>query len=92
MFASYEWPTAECIVDHEGGWGAPVYNHAGSGAAGPFQWMPSTWPSVSAAAGYAGWSVLNIEANVGSAAHYAHSHADKWYPWRAFASYYCPGW
>lgn len=45
-----------------------VYNLAGSGAVGVFQFMPGTWVWASRRSGYAGYPATDIEANIWTAA------------------------
>jgi peptidoglycan hydrolase CwlO-like protein len=69
---------ALCVGYHESRYNPDAVN-ASSGAAGVFQFMPETWGSMSAAAGYQGDSVFDAGANVTVAAwtvaHYG------WSPW-----------
>ena len=44
-----------------------VANYQGSGAIGPAQFKPSTFYANAPSAGYAGWSIWDAEANVGTA-------------------------
>jgi peptidoglycan hydrolase CwlO-like protein len=59
--------TAMCVASHESGFRPNAVN-ASSGAAGVFQFLPSTWASMSAAAGWQGSSALDADANVAVAA------------------------
>lgn len=56
-----------------------------SGAAGLFQFLPSTWASTAPSAGYAGASVFDPEANIASAAWLANRYQELgyyfWQPW-----------
>lgn len=56
-----------------------------SGAAGLFQFLPSTWASASPQAGYGGSSALDPEANIATAAwlanHYQGLGYDYWHAW-----------
>jgi hypothetical protein len=70
---------ALCVAQRESNFDPLVVNPA-TGAAGVFQFMPSTWASLSDLAGRSGASVFNARANVAVAAwtvaHYG------WHPWR----------
>ena len=73
---------ALCIAERESNFDPLVVNPA-TGAAGVFQFMPSTWASLSQMAGWSGASVFDARANVAVAAwtvaHYG------WHPWRSVA-------
>jgi peptidoglycan hydrolase CwlO-like protein len=75
---------ALAILDCESN-GDPNAHNPYSGAAGLFQFLPSTWASTSPQAGFAGASVFDAEANIGSAAwlgnYYASRGQDFWRPW-----------
>jgi Transglycosylase SLT domain len=74
---------ALCIAERESNFDPLVVNPA-TGAAGVFQFMPSTWASLSVMAGWGGASVFDARANVAVAAwtvaHYG------WHPWRSVAA------
>jgi predicted nucleic acid-binding Zn-ribbon protein len=73
---------ALCVAERESNFDPLVVNPA-TGAAGVFQFMPSTWASLSEMAGWSGASVFDARANVAVAAwtvaHYG------WHPWRSVA-------
>jgi hypothetical protein len=73
---------ALCVAERESNFDPLVVNPA-TGAAGVFQFMPSTWASLSQMAGWSGASVFDARANVAVAAwtvaHYG------WHPWRSVA-------
>ena len=73
---------ALCVAERESNFDPLAVNTA-TGAAGVFQFMPSTWASLSALAGRGGASVYDARANVAVAAwtvaHYG------WHPWRSAA-------
>jgi uncharacterized protein YlxW (UPF0749 family) len=84
-FASLGSRTTEralCVAQRESNFDPLVVNPA-TGAAGVFQFMPSTWASLSDLAGRSGASVFDARANVAVAAwtvaHYG------WHPWRSVA-------
>ncbi|HLU31549.1 MAG TPA: transglycosylase SLT domain-containing protein [Acidimicrobiia bacterium] len=56
-----------------------------SGASGLFQFLPATWATVSESAGFAGASVFDGAANIGTAAwlssYYEGRGSDPWTPW-----------
>ncbi len=56
--------------------GNPAAVNASSGATGLFQFIPSTWGWASPAAGWAGYSATNAEANIASAAWLVQSSLD----------------
>lgn len=72
------------IIDCESN-GDPNAHNPYSGAGGLFQFLPSTWETTSPAAGYAGYSVFDPEANVASAAWLANRYQelgyDYWHAW-----------
>lgn len=72
------------IIDCESN-GDPDALNPYSGAAGLFQFLPSTWESTSPSAGFGGASVFDPEANVGSAAWLANRYEQLgyyyWHPW-----------
>lgn len=56
-----------------------------SGAAGLFQFLPSTWATTAPLAGFAGYSALDPEANIASAAWLANRYQELGYPyWTAW--------
>lgn len=73
---------ALCVAERESNFDPLVVNRA-TGAAGVFQFIPSTWASLSGLAGRSGASVFDARANVAVAAwtvaHYG------WHPWRSAA-------
>ena len=74
---------AFCVAERESNFEPLVVNPA-TGAAGVFQFIPSTWASLSQLAGQSGASVFDARANVSVAAwtvaHYG------WHPWRSVAA------
>jgi len=72
------------IIDCESN-GDPNALNPYSGAAGLFQFLPSTWESTSPNAGFGGASVFDPEANIGSAAWLANRYQQLgyyyWHPW-----------
>lgn len=72
------------IIDCESN-GDPNALNPYSGAAGLFQFLPSTWESTSPKAGFEGASVFDPEANIGSAAWLANRYSQLgyyyWHPW-----------
>ena len=58
-----------------------VPNARGSGASGVFQFMPRTWAWAAPAAGWAGYSVWDVEANVATALWLMAR--NQWRHWRA---------
>jgi septal ring factor EnvC (AmiA/AmiB activator) len=72
------------IIDCESNGDAEAVNPY-SGAAGLFQFLPSTWASTSPQAGYGGSSALDPEANIATAAwlagHYQSLGYDYWHAW-----------
>lgn len=75
---------ALAVMDCESN-GDPNAHNPYSGAAGLFQFLPSTWASTSPQAGFAGASVYDPEANIASAAwlgnYYESRGNDFWRPW-----------
>ena len=73
---------ALCVAERESNFDPLAVNPA-TGAAGVFQFIPSTWASLSALAGRGGTSVFDARSNVAVAAwtvaHYG------WHPWRSAA-------
>lgn len=68
------------VIDCESGGDPNAYNPA-SGAAGLFQFLPETWQSASAAAGWAGASVFDPEANIAVAAWLVAGSSPPWSQW-----------
>ncbi len=72
------------IIDCESN-GNPNAENPYSGAAGLFQFLPSTWATTAPSAGYAGASVFDPEANIASAAWLANRYQELgyyfWQPW-----------
>lgn len=66
-------------------YGDPGAYNPYSGASGLFQFLPSTWATVSPRAGFGGASVFDAEANIGTAAwltdYYASRGSDPWAAW-----------
>lgn len=66
-------------------YGDPNAYNPYSGASGLFQFLPSTWATVSPRAGFGGASVFDPEANIGTAAwltgYYASKGSDPWSAW-----------
>jgi hypothetical protein len=75
--------TALCVAERESGFDPLAVNPA-TEASGLFQFIPSTWDSLSRLAGWGGASVFDARANASVAAwtvaHYG------WHPWRSVAS------
>ena len=59
-----------------------VPNRQGSGASGIYQFMPGTWRAKSWQAGWGGWSVWDVEANVATAMFVMGVQRELWH-WRA---------
>jgi hypothetical protein len=74
--------TALCVAERESNFD-PLAVNPSTGAAGVFQFIPSTWASLSELAGRGGASVFDARSNVAVAAwtvaHYG------WHPWRSAA-------
>jgi soluble lytic murein transglycosylase-like protein len=72
------------VIQCESNGDAGAYNPY-SGASGLFQFLPGTWATVSPRAGFAGASVFDGEANIGTAAwlsnYYESRGASPWSPW-----------
>lgn len=72
------------IIDCESN-GNPNAENPYSGAAGLFQFLPSTWASTAPKAGYSGASAFDPEANIASAAWLANRYSELgyyfWQPW-----------
>ena len=83
-FPSNRVEEALAVLDCESN-GDPNAHNPYSGAAGLFQFLPSTWASTSPQAGFAGASVYDPEANIASAAwlgsYYESRGYDFWRPW-----------
>lgn len=66
-------------------YGDPEAYNPYSGASGLFQFLPSTWATISPRAGFAGADVFNGEANIATAAwmtdYYASQGSDPWAAW-----------
>jgi hypothetical protein len=75
---------ALAVMDCESRGDPEAYNPS-SGASGLFQFLPGTWAVASARAGFAGASVFDPEANIGSAdwltEYYAESGKSYWAAW-----------
>lgn len=84
FFPSDRVDQALAIIDCESN-GNPSAENPYSGAAGLFQFLPSTWASTAPNAGYGGASVFDPEANVASAAWLANRYQELgypyWHPW-----------
>jgi len=84
FFPSDRVEQALAIIDCESN-GNPNAQNPYSGAAGLFQFLPSTWASTAPNAGYGGASVFDPEANVASAAWLANRYQELgysfWHPW-----------
>jgi phage shock protein A len=74
---------ALCVAERESNFGSLAVNPA-TGAAGVFQFIPSTWASLSELAGRGGASVFDARANVAVAAWTVARYG--WHPWRSVAS------
>ena len=72
---------AICLVAYESG-GDPNATNSTSGAAGLFQHLPRYWSERSAAAGWAGASIYDPEANVAVAAWLRLSGWQHWVPYQ----------
>jgi hypothetical protein len=73
------------IIDCESNGNASAVNPY-SGAAGLFQFLPSTWATTAPSAGYGGASALDPEANIASAAWLANRYQELGYPyWHAWS-------
>ena len=83
-FPSNRVEEALAILDCESNGDPNAYNPY-SGASGLFQFLPSTWESTASKAGFAGASVFDPEANIGSAAWLANRYQALgqyyWQPW-----------
>jgi hypothetical protein len=74
---------ALCVAGAESGFDPAAVNPA-TGAAGVFQFLPSTWDSLSGLAGWATASVFDARANVAVAAWTVARYG--WHPWRSVAA------
>jgi Transglycosylase SLT domain len=74
---------ALCVAEAESGFDPLVVNPA-TGAAGVFQFLPSTWGSLSELAGWGSASVFDARANVSVAAWTVGRYG--WHPWRSVAA------
>jgi len=84
FFPSNRVDEALAIIDCESH-GDPDAVNPYSGAAGLFQFLPSTWATTAPNAGYGGYSVLDPEANIASAAWLANRYQQLGYPyWTAW--------
>ena len=85
-FASLGSKTVEvaiCVAEAESGFDPSAVNPA-TGAAGLFQFLPSTWASLSELAGWGAASVFDARANVAVAAWTVAEYG--WHPWRSVAA------
>jgi len=75
---------ALAVIRCESGGDPEAYNPY-SGASGLFQFLPSTWATVSQSAGFGGASPFDAEANIGTAAwlssYYENRGSNPWAPW-----------
>jgi hypothetical protein len=69
-----------CVADRESHFD-PLAENPVSGAAGVFQFLPSTWDLFAPAAGWGGHSVFEAEANVAVAAWVVGNYG--WSSWRS---------
>jgi hypothetical protein len=86
QFASLASRTAEvalCVAQAESNLDPRAVNPT-TGAAGLFQFLPSTWPSLSELAGRGGASALDARANAAVAAWTVAEYG--WHPWRSVAA------
>jgi Transglycosylase SLT domain len=74
---------ALCVAQAESG-SDPLIVNPVTGAAGVFQFLPSTWESLSELAGWGTASVFDARANVGVAAWTVARYG--WHPWRSVAA------
>jgi transposase-like protein len=74
---------ALCVAERESNFRSLAVNPA-TGAAGVFQFIPSTWASLSELAGREGASVFDAQANVAVAAWTVERYG--WHPWRSVAA------
>jgi soluble lytic murein transglycosylase-like protein len=74
---------ALCVADAESNFD-PLAVNPSTGAAGVFQFLPSTWTSLSELAGRGGASVFDARANVAVAAWTVAEYG--WHPWRSVAA------
>lgn len=73
---------ALCVAEAESNFD-PLAENPSTGAAGVFQFLPSTWASLSELAGRGGASVFDARANVAVAAWAVAEYG--WHPWRSVA-------
>jgi hypothetical protein len=73
---------ALCVAGKESGFDPRAVN-PDTGAAGVFQFLPSTWTSLSEMAGWGGASVFEARANVAVTAWTVARYG--WHPWRSSA-------
>lgn len=74
---------ALCVAEAESGFD-PLAVNPSTGAAGVFQFLPSTWESLSALAGWTSASVFDARANVAVAAWTVARYG--WHAWRSVAT------
>jgi hypothetical protein len=74
---------AMCVAEAESTFD-PLAVNPSTGAAGVFQFLPSTWASLSELAGHGGDSVFDARANVAVAAWTVAAYG--WHPWRSVAA------
>jgi Transglycosylase SLT domain len=74
---------ALCVAEAESGFDALAVNPS-TGAAGVFQFLPSTWESLSELAGWSSASMFDARANVAVAAWTVARYG--WHPWRSVAT------
>jgi hypothetical protein len=74
---------AMCVAEAESTFD-PLAVNPSTGAAGVFQFLPSTWASLSELAGHGGDSVFDAPANVAVAAWTVAAYG--WHPWRSVAA------
>jgi hypothetical protein len=81
-FGSRTEAVALCVAEAESNFD-PLAENPSTGAAGVFQFLPSTWASLSALAGRGGASVFDARANVAVAAWTVAEYG--WHPWNSVA-------
>jgi hypothetical protein len=74
---------AMCVAEAESTFD-PLAVNPSTGAAGVFQFLPSTWASLSVLAGHGGDSVFDARANIAVAAWTVAAYG--WHPWRSVAA------
>lgn len=74
---------ALCVAEAESAFD-PLAVNPSTGAAGVFQFLPSTWASLSELADHGGDSVFDARANVAVAAWTVAEYG--WHPWRSVAA------